>query len=429
MEQRTTTPREKDLLGKAARHLPGGSNGNLIHMNVVIDRGRGSKVWDVSGNEYIDYALGSGPMFIGHAHPKVVEAVQKRVSKSTTFFSLSEDGILLAEEICDAVACAEQVRYASGGTEATSLAMRAARAYRGRDKILKFEGGYHGMNEYALMSLAPAKPADFPNPVPDSAGIPKSVQGEVLVAPFNDLEMTTSIIEEYHDELGGVIVEAFQRVIAPKPGFLEGLREVTQQYGIPLIFDEIVTGFRFSYGGAQQLYGVTPDLCSLGKIVGGGFPLSAVAGKQEFMSVFDSANFGETGSMPQVGTLNGNPVASVAGLATLDVLRGEGIYNQTAARGRRLREGFQEVLNHAEIPAQVVGHDTVFDVYFTEDPEPISNYRDTLKADKKKMIKLNDLLLERGVFKGETKYYVSTAHSDDDVDRTMGAFKSAVEDL
>ena len=424
MEQRTTGQREKDLLGKAARHMPGGSNGNMIHMNVVIDRGKGSKVWDVSGNEYIDYALGSGPMFIGHAHPKVIEAVQERVSKSTTFFSLSEDGILLAEEICSAVPSAEQVRYASGGTEATLLAMRAARAYRGRDKILKFEGGYHGMNEYALMSLAPAKPADFPSPVPDSAGIPKSVQGEVLIAPFNDLETTAAIIEKYHDEIGGVIVEAFQRVIAPKQGFLEGLRDITQQYGIPLIFDEIVTGFRFSYGGAQRHYGVTPDLCSLGKIVGGGFPLSAVAGKQEFMGVFDSANFGETGPMPQVGTLNGNPVASVAGL-----LRGEGIYDRTSANGRRLRKGFQDILDYAEIPAQVIGHDTVFDVYFTEDPEPISNYRDTLKADKQRMLTLNDLLLERGIFKGETKYYVSTAHSNDDVDRTLDAFKSAVDEL
>jgi glutamate-1-semialdehyde 2,1-aminomutase len=398
-------------------------------MSVVIDRGEGSKVWDVSGNEYLDYALGSGPMFIGHAHPKVVEAVRERVGRSTTFFALSEEGILLAEEICNAVPVAEEVRYASGGSEATALAMRAARAYRGRDKILKFEGGYHGMNDYALMSLAPAKPADFPQPVPDSAGIPKSVQGEVLVAPFNDLETTSAIIEKHHNEIGGVIVEAFQRVLAPRPGFLEGLREITRQFGIPLIFDEIVTGFRLSYGGAQLSYGVTPDLCSLGKIVGGGFPLSAVAGKSEFMQVFDSSHFAETGPLPQVGTLNGNPVASVAGLATLEVLRGKGIYEQTFARGRRLREGFQQILDHAEVPAQIIGHDTVFDVLFTEDDKPITDYRDTLKADKQKMLKLNDLLLERGVFKGEVKYYVSTAHSDEDIDRTLDVFKSAIDEL
>ena len=339
--QRSQSRRETDLLKRVSQYMPGGSNGNTIHMNVVIERGEGSKVWDVSGNEYVDYALGSGPMFIGHAHPKVVEAVRERVGKSFTFFSLTEEAILLAEEICRAVPAAEQVRFASGGTEATLLAMRAARAYRGRDKILKFEGGYHGMNEYALMSLSPSKLIDFPRPEPDSAGIPRSIQDEVLVAPFNDLETTTAIIEKYHDEIGGVIVEAFQRVISPQPGFLEGLRDITDQYGIPLIFDEIVTGFRFSYGGAQQHYGVTPDLCSLGKIVGGGLPLSAVAGKAEIMQVFDAAHSNETGPMPQVGTLNGNPVASIAGLATLEVLREPGIYQETFARGRRLREGFQ----------------------------------------------------------------------------------------
>ena len=427
--QRITSSRETELLKKAAQYMPGASNGNSVHMNVVLDRGEGSKVWDVSGNEYIDYGLGSGPMFIGHAHPKVVEAIRERAGKSTTFFGLCEEGILLAEEICRALSAAEEVRYASGGSEATLFAMRAARAYRGRDKILKFEGGYHGMNEYALMSLAPAKPADYPQPVPDSAGIPKSVQGEVLIAPFNDLETTTAIIDKYHDEIGGVIVEAFQRVISPLPGFLQGLREITQQYGIPLIFDEIVTGFRLSYGGAQQLYGVTPDLCSIGKIVGGGLPLSAVAGKSEFMQVFDSAHYSETGPMPQIGTLNGNPMASVAGLATLEVLREEGIYEQTFARGKRLRDGFQQILDHAEIPAQLIGHDTVFDVYFTEDDKPISDYRDTLKGDKQKVLKLNALLFERGIFKCDTKYYVSTAHSDHDIDLTLDAFKSAVDKL
>ena len=427
--QRSQSRRETNLLKRVSQYMPGGSNGNTIHMNVVIERGEGSRVWDVSGNEYVDYALGSGPMFIGHAHPKVVESLRERVGKSFTFFSLTEEAILLAEEICRAVPAAEQVRFASGGTEATLLAMRAARAYRGRDKILKFEGGYHGMNEYALMSLSPSKLIDFPRPEPDSAGIPRSIQDEVLVAPFNDLETTTAIIEKYHDEIGGVIVEAFQRVINPQPGFLEGLRDITNQYGIPLIFDEIVTGFRFSYGGAQQHYGVTPDLCSLGKIVGGGLPLSAVAGKGEIMQVFDAAHSDETGLMPQVGTLNGNPVASIAGLATLEVLREPGIYQETFARGRRLREGFQQALDQAEIPAQVIGHDTVFDIYFTDDDKPIADYRDTARADKAKMMKLNDLLLERGVFKGDTKYYVSTAHTDEDVDRTLDVFRSAVDAL
>jgi len=427
MTERSSTERERQLLQTAGKVMPGGSNGNMIHMDVVIERGQGSHIWDVSGNEYVDYALGSGPMFIGHAHPEVVETVREQMTKGSTFFAQSEPGIQLAEEIVGALPCADQVRYASGGSEATLFAMRAARAYRGRDKIMKFEGGYHGMSDYALMSLAPAKPADFPQPVPDSAGIPKSIQNEMLIAPFNDLETTTALIEKHHDDIGGVIVEAFQRVIVPQPGFLEGLREITAHYGIPLIFDEIVTGFRLSYSGAQGHYGVTPDMASLGKIVGGGFPLSAVAGKEEFMKVFDSANSTETGPLPQVGTLNGNPVAASAGLATLKVLRQEGIYERTFARGRRLQDGVRDMLNQAEIPAQVIGHDAVFDVYFTG--EEITDYRGTLTADKQKMLTLNRALLERGVFKGETKYYVSTAHTDDDIDVTLDAFKSAIDQL
>ena len=428
MNQRTSSAKERNLLEKAAKYMPGGSNGNMIHMDVVIERGEGSHVWDVSGNEYVDYALGSGPMFIGHAHPNVVKEVQERMTKSSTFFALVEPAIELAEEICNAMPCAENIRYASGGSEATLFAMRAARAYRRRDKIMKFEGGYHGMSDYALMSLSPSNPAEFPHPVPDSAGIPRSIQDEMLIAPFNDLEATTTLIDQYHDELGGVIVEAFQRVIPPKPGFLKGLRDITSHYGIPLIFDEIVTGFRLSYGGAQSYYGVTPDMCSLGKIVGGGFALSAVAGKEEFMKVFDSANSSETGPMPQVGTLNGNPIATVAGLSTLRVLRETAdIYENTFAKGRRLQQGIREVLDKAEIPAQVIGHDALFDVYFTGDE--IYDYRGTLKADKSKTIKLNTLLLERGIFKGETKFYVSTAHSDTDIDFTLDAFSSAIDEL
>src|SRR5580700_10322275 len=306
-----------ELIGEAKRVLPGGSFGNMP-AEVIIREGKGGRVVDEAGREYVDFLLGSGPMFVGHAHPEVTAAVAAQLPLGTTFFANNRHGIALAQAICDAVPCAEQIRFVCTGTEADLYAMRAARAFRKRDKILKFEGGYHGMSDYALMSLAPAKPGNFPQPVPDSAGIPKSVQDEMLIAAFNDIDMVESIVKENKDELAGVIIEPFQRLIPPNPGFLQALRAVTQKHGIPLIFDEVVTGFRFAYGGAQEYYGVTPDLCTLGKIIGGGFALAAVAGRADIMKHFDKLAVADEDFLFQVGTLSGNPVAAVAGLATLE---------------------------------------------------------------------------------------------------------------
>ena len=418
---------EREALAKAARFLPGGSNGNTVYQGNVISRGRGSHVWDLSGNEYVDYSLGSGPMLIGHAHPEVVAAVAKQIENGTTFFALNEHAILLAEEIVRAVPCAEKVRFASTGAEATFQAMRVARAYRRRDKVLKFEGGYHGMNDYALMSMAPARPPEFPAAAPDSAGIPESVRSEMVIAPYNDIEATSAIVERYHDELGAVIVEPFQRVIPPKPGFLQGLREVTRQYGVPLIFDEVVTGFRFAYGGAQEYYGVVPDLCAMGKTMAGGFPLSVIAGIAEIMDHFDPGLPPSEGGVLQEGTLNGNPVAAVAGLTTLMVLRREGAYERLFANGQRIKDALQSMMNEAEIPAQVVGEAPVFDLFFTENE--ITDYRSTLGADKAKLLRFNRLLLDRGVFKNHGKYYFSTVHDDDDAALTIEAMRSAIEAL
>jgi len=249
----------------------------------------------------------------------------------------------------------------------------------------------------------------------------------MLVAPFNDIEVTSSIIERHHDELAGVIVEPFQRVLVPKSGFLEGLREVTRQYEIPLIFDEVVTGFRFAYGGAQEYYGVIPDLCALGKAVSGGYPLAAVAGREELMDHFDPNKVGREGFMPQIGTLNGNPVAAVAGLATLKVLRREGTYERLFAVGRQVMEALQRLLDEAEIPARVIGEPPNFDVYFTD--AELSDYRDTLKSDKQKMASFTQLLLEEGVLKGDSKLYVSTVHTQEDVELTTKAFSRAIERL
>lgn len=426
MAERSISAAESELINKAHKFMPGGSLGN-ISRDIVISEGKGSRVRDVSGNEYIDYLLGSGPMLIGHAHPEVVEAVREQIEKGTTFFANNDQAILLAEELVRAVPCGDMVRFSSSGTEATLYALRAARAYRGRDKILKFEGGYHGMHDYALMSMSPANPQDFPRPTPDSPGIPQSIQDEVLIAPFNDLDAATALIEARHDELGAVIVEPFQRLLPPKPGFLAGLREVTAQYGVPLIFDEVVTGFRFAYGGAQEYYGVTPDLCSLGKVIAGGFPLSAVAGKEEFMAQFDGASAEPGGFLPQIGTLSGNPVAAAAGLKTLEILRREGAYERLFATGQRLKDELQRVLDESELPANVVGEPPLFDVYFTRDE--ISDYRSTLTADKQLMARFNELMLSNGVLKGDSKFYVSIAHTAEDVQHTLDAFAAAADEL
>ena len=426
MAERTISAAESELIQRAHRVLPGGSLGN-IGRDIVITEGNAGHVRDASGNEYIDFLLGSGPMLIGHAHPEVTDVVRRQIEKGTTFFANNDQAILLAEEIVDAVACADKVRFTSSGTEATFYALRTARAYRQRDKILKFEGGYHGMHDYALMSMSPANPHDFPRPTPDSAGIPRAIEDEVLIAPFNDIGTATSIIEANHDELGAVIVEPFQRLLPPAPGFLQGLRDVTRQYGIPLIFDEVVTGFRFAYGGAQEFYGVEPDMCSLGKVIAGGFPLAAVAGKEEMMGHFDASSIDAGGHLPQIGTLSGNPVAAAAGLKTLEILRREGSYERIFATGQRLKDELQRMLNEAEIPASVVGEAPLFDVFFTEGD--ITDYRSTLLADKQLLSRFNENLLAQGVLKGDTKFYVSLAHTAADVQNTLDAFSTAIESL
>ncbi|WP_439610487.1 aspartate aminotransferase family protein [Reyranella sp.] len=426
MNIQTPVDPTNDLVEQARRVLPGGSFGNMP-VEVILKEGRGGHVFDEAGKEYVDFLLGSGPMFIGHAHPEVTAAVQAQVPLGTTFFGNNRHGIALAEAIVDAVPCAEQVRFVCSGTEADLYAMRAARAFRKRDKILKFEGGYHGMSDYALVSLAPKAPGNFPRGSIDSAGIPKSVADEMVVAAFNDIDMVRSLIEEQKDELAGVIVEPFQRLIPPKPGFLQALREVTAEHGIPLIFDEVVTGFRFAYGGAQEYYGVTPDLCTLGKVVGGGFALAAIAGRADIMKHFDRLAMTDEDFIFQVGTLSGNPVAAVAGLATLDVLKRPGTYEGVFANGRRLMDTLSELLKKHGIKAQVIGEPPLFDIIFTD--QPIKDYRDTLKADTATLKRFNQALRARGIMKGDSKYYVSVAHTRADIDHTIGAWEEALSEL
>jgi glutamate-1-semialdehyde 2,1-aminomutase len=426
MNIQTPVDPTNDLVEQARRVLPGGSFGNMP-AEVILKEGKGGRIFDEAGKEYVDFLLGSGPMFIGHAHPEVTAAVQAQVPLGTTFFGNNRHGIALAEAIVDAVPCAEQVRFVCSGTEADLYAMRAARAFRKRDKILKFEGGYHGMSDYALVSLAPKSPGNFPRGSIDSAGIPKSVADEMVVAAFNDIDMVRSLIEEQKDELAGVIVEPFQRLIPPKPGFLQALREVTAEHGIPLIFDEVVTGFRFAYGGAQEYYGVTPDLCTLGKIVGGGFALAATAGRADIMKHFDRLAMTDEDFIFQVGTLSGNPVAAVAGLATLEVLKRPGTYEGVFANGRRLMDTLSELLKKHGVKAQVIGEPPLFDIIFTD--QPVKDYRDTLKADTALQKRFNQALRARGIMKGDSKYYVSVAHTQADIDHTIGAWEEALKEI
>ena len=426
MTAETQTDAQHELIETARRVLPAASFGNMAG-DVVIREGRGGRVWDESGKEYVDFLLGSGPMLVGHAHPEVTAAVQEQVVHGTTFFANNRQGIALAEAIVEAVPCAQKVRFVSSGSEADAYAMRLARAFRKRDKILKFEGGYHGMSDYSLMSLAPKRPGNFPRAIPDSAGIPQSVRDEMLIAPFNDVEVVAGMIREHKDELAGVIVEPFQRIIPPAPGFLQALRKLTAEHGIPLIFDEVVTGFRLAYGGAQEYYGVTPDICTLGKVIGGGFPLAAIAGREDIMSHFDRAVVGDEGFLVQIGTLSGNPVASAAGLASMAILKRPGAYERIFATGRELMGTLSELLKRAGIPAVVTGEPPLFDVVFTSGE--VRNYRDTLKGDAETMRHLNRLLRERGILKGESKYYISLAHTEGDVAFTLDAFAAAIAGL
>ena len=412
----------QELAERARAVLPAGGFGNF-DPSIFIREGKGSRVWDADGREYVDYLIGSGPMLLGHGHPEVLEVVAEQLPRGMTFFANNAPGVELAEEICRAVSCAEQVRFLSSGGEADMYAMRLARAFTGRDKIVKFEGGYHGMSAEAQMSLAPARLVNFPQAVPDSAGIPEAVRAEMLIAPFNDADYIEGLLKEHGDEVAGIIVEPLQRIIPPAPGFLQSVRALCDRYGIVLIFDEVVTGFRFAYGGAQEVYGVTPDLCTLGKIIGGGFPLAAVAGRKTIMDHFDKAIVGADRWLMMLGTLSGNPVAAVAGLKTMEILRRDGAFDTLRANGARLMAMFDRHLSAAGIAHRVVGHPTLFDVVFTD--RDVRTYRDVQAADAAKNAKFNAALRENGVFKSPGKVYPSLALTEADFALTDAAIEKA----
>ena len=412
---------QADWIARAREVLPAAGFGNF-DASFVIARGEGSRVWDEDGNEYVDYLIGSGPMLLGHGHPEVMEAVLEQLPKGMTFFANNTKGIELAEAIVEAVPCCEQVRFVTSGGEADMYAIRLARAYTGKPKILKFEGGYHGMSAEAQMSLAPSKQVNFPTAVPDSAGIPQGVADEMVIAPFNDLDAVASLLDE-HQDIAAIIAEPLQRIIPAQPGFLQGLRDLCDKHGVLLIFDEIVTGFRLAYGGAQERYGVVPDICTLGKIIGGGFPLAALGASAQIMVHFDKAVVGAEKWLMQLGTLSGNPVASAAGLKTLEILRRPGQYERLRDLGQTLMDMQSAALEQQRVHHRICGDPTLFDIYFT-DADPV-DYRTAKHRDPGINEVWNTTLRANGVFKSPGKLYPSLALTQADLNLTRSAFSHA----
>ncbi|MBV9172778.1 MAG: aminotransferase class III-fold pyridoxal phosphate-dependent enzyme [Chloroflexi bacterium] len=419
---------QADLLDRANRYLAGGGLGLFVlpdEVNLVIAEGHGSHVTDVSGRDFIDYHLGSGPALLGHAHPDVVAAVQEQLPKGSTYYFLNEPVIHLAEKIVEACPCADQVHFTGSGTEATFFALRVARATTGRDKVLKFEGGWHGMNDYGLWGTVPSQPSHYPSAERDSVGIPEALRGQVLVAPFNDAERAVQIIEQNASDLAAVIIEPLQRVLVPVPGFLEAVREVTRKHGIVLIYDEVVTGFRVAWGGAQERYGVVPDLATYGKAMSGGFPMAAIAGRAEVMKHLDARRIERARLVWASGTLNGNPISATAGLAALRVLERPGMYERLHRTGGRLRREITAIGARYGFSAQTPGEDAVFGVRFT-DRQPLRSWEDLLTADTDLGRRWAVELIKRGILVNPNeKFYISTEHSEADVGRTLEAVDGA----
>ncbi len=424
--------RQRELLDLAGSVLAGGGLGLFQlpdEVNLVIAEGRGSHVTAVDGKDYIDYHLGSGPALLGHAHPEVVAAVQAQLPKGSTYYFLNEPAIRLAQRLVEAIPCADVVHFTGSGTEATFFALRIARAYTGRQKVLKFEGGWHGMHDYALWGTVPSRPSPYPNANPDSAGIPEALRGQVLVAPFNDAERAEAIIEAHGADLAAVIVEPLERVLVPQPGFLEAIREATRRHGIVLIFDEVVTGFRVAWGGAQERYGVIPDMATYGKAMSGGFPMAAIAGCREVMAPLDSRVRDRAHLAWASGTLNGNPISATAGLAALDVLSRPGAYDVFHHIGGRLRREIKALGARHGFAVQTPGEDAVFGVRFTE-KEDLHTWEDLLTHDRQLGLRWGIELLKRGILNNPNeKFYLSIAHTDADVDRTLDACDDAFKAL
>ena len=415
------------LFQEAQTLFPGGVNSPVRAFRAVggqplfIERGEGPYLFDVDGNRYIDYVLSWGPLITGHAHPKVVEAIQQAAVKGTSYGAPSPLELELAKSILDFMPNIEMIRFVNSGTEATMSALRLARAYTKREKIIKFDGCYHG---HADMLLVQAGSGVATLGLPDSPGVPSAVASDTLVADFNDLDSVEMLFKKYPDQIAGIIVEPVagnMGVVPPQPGFLEGLRSITEQAGAVLIFDEVMTGFRVHKGGAQTLYNIKPDLTTLGKVIGGGLPVGAYGGKKEIMGLVAPA-----GPMYQAGTLSGNPLAMSAGIAALSLIRGDECWEKLEQAAATLEAGISAEAEQAGVPIQQTRVGTMFTTFFSE-TRPVG-WNTVKVADKAQFGKFFQKMLANGVYLAPSQFeagFISTLHSDAIIDKTLEAVTEA----
>lgn len=423
--------RSKKFYSEAKRYIPGGVNSPVRAFRSVggsplfIKKASGSKIYDIDGNEYIDYVLSWGPMILGHSHPKVVKAIKKAIEKGTSYGAPTELELELARMVIKAFPSIEMVRMVNSGTEATMSAIRVARGYTGRDKVIKFEGCYHGHAD-GLLVRAGSGATTFG--VPDSPGVPKDYTKNTINLPFNDLKKVKRVLERIGDKVACIIVEPIvgnMGCILPKDGYLQGLRELTKKYGIILIFDEVMTGFRVAYGGAQELYGIKPDMTCLGKIIGGGLPVGAYGGRRDIMM-----KVSPEGPVYQAGTLSGNPLAMTAGIETLKILSSPGVYERLEKRAAQLEEGMKDAAKRAGVKTYFTRVGSMFCTYFTD--QEVWDYSSAKMSDTKKFSKFFRMMLGKGINLAPSQFeagFLSTAHTSHDIEVTINAAKESFKAL
>jgi len=405
-------------------------------VDLTVTDADGCYLRTASGDEYLDYLLGGGPVIQGHNHPKVTQALQEQAEEMTASFVSHERGLSFAERVSEIVPNAEGIKLHSTGSQGTYFGLRLARAYTGRETVLKFAGAYHGWHDYALVASSYADSDElhdlvandrYPETTTDSAGMVRGATESVLSAPYNDLERTREIVEEHSDDLAAIIVEPIMRALKPNDEFLEGLRSLCDEHGIVLFFDECVTGFRMALGGAQEYYGVTPDLAMFGKAIGGGVPMSAVTGKRDIMRLSDPNVHKSDGGAYMSGTLSGNPLCAAAGHATLDILEQSGTYRDLHDYADRFRAVIDDVLEDSSLSGEALGEGPIVDFAIT-DATDISRWQTIMEADGKRKKKIDRELLREGIIQLHGgKRYISIRHGDEELERTEEAFKTAVE--
>lgn len=425
------TTRSQELFDRARELIPGGVNSPARAWTSVggtplfFKQAEGSRIWDEDGNELIDYVCSWGPMILGHAHPAVLSAVQGAAASGTSFGAPTAAEVRMAELVVGAVPSIEMVRFVSSGTEATMSALRLARAYTGRNKIMKFDGGYHGHDDALLVSAGSAAAG---HGIADSAGVHPDYARDTLVAPYNNLAAVEKLFADNPGQIAGLIVEPVagnMGVVPPGAGYLEGLRSITEKDGALLIFDEVISGFRAALGGAQSVFGVTPDITCLGKIVGGGLPVGAYGGSVEIMNTV-----APLGPMYQAGTLSGNPVAMAAGVATLEELSKPGVYEQLDRKGAALADGLSEAFAAAEVPARVNRVGSLLTIFFTGDH--VTDMDSASATDRDKFVKFFHAIVQEGVYPPPSQFeawFVSLAHTDQDIADTIAAAKRALASI